>query len=243
MGMESFWVALRFLTVLPVPRGVSIAPEAAGSSLLAYPVVGLVVGLGLVLVAGLADWTSAPLQAALVVAAWALLSGALHLDGLADSADAFLGGHGDASRTLSIMKDPRSGPAGVVAVTLVLLIKYAALAPAVPWGALIAAPVLGRTAVLALFLTTPYVRPGGLGQALSRHLPGDHGWLVLGLVALALPLLFGWRGLALLLVLAAAGYAARKALVHRIGGTTGDTAGAVVELAEVISLAVLAGGT
>ena len=139
--MEPFWAALRFLTVLPVPRGVSAAPEVTGRSLLAYPLVGLVMGVGLVLAAGSTAWTAPPLQAALVVAVWAVLSGALHLDGLADSADAFLGGHGDANRTLSIMKDPRSGPAGVVAVTLVLLLKYAALAPAISWGALVAAPV------------------------------------------------------------------------------------------------------
>jgi adenosylcobinamide-GDP ribazoletransferase len=68
------------------------------------------------------------LHAALLLTVWVLLSGGLHLDGLADSADAWLGGFGDRERTLTIMKDPRSGPIAVVVLVLVLLLKFCALA-------------------------------------------------------------------------------------------------------------------
>ncbi len=115
------------------------------------------------------------LHAALLLSLWVLLSGGLHLDGLADSADA-LGGFGDRERTLTIMKDPRSGPIAVVTLVLVLLLKFAAILALIESNhsiGLLLAPLIGRSAMLALFLGTPYVRAGGLGQALADHLaPG-----------------------------------------------------------------------
>ena len=89
--------------------------------------------------------------------AWVGVTGALHLDGLADSADAWVGGIGRSHRTLAIMKDPRSGPAGVVAVVLLLVLKFAALAslPGARGCRWFLAPMLGRTALTAAFVTTP----------------------------------------------------------------------------------------
>ncbi|PWQ89005.1 adenosylcobinamide-GDP ribazoletransferase, partial [Enterococcus faecium] len=88
---------------------------------------GLLFGLLLWLASHLLQGTPSPLHAALLLTLWVLLSGALHLDGLADSADAWLGGFGDRERTLRIMKDPRSGPIAVVTLVLVLLLKFCAL--------------------------------------------------------------------------------------------------------------------
>ena len=79
------------------------------------------------LAALLLEGASPLLQAALLLALWVALTGALHLDGLADSADAWLGGFGDPARTLEIMKDPRSGPVAVVVLVLLLLLKFSAL--------------------------------------------------------------------------------------------------------------------
>jgi adenosylcobinamide-GDP ribazoletransferase len=144
----------------------------------------LLFGLLLWLASHLLQGVAAPLQAALLLALWVLLSGALHLDGLADSADAWLGGFGDRERTLQIMKDPRSGPIAVVTLVLVLLLKFCALWVLVEHGAgglLVLAPVVGRAAMLGLFLTTPYVRAGGLGAALAEHLPRQAaGWVCWG---------------------------------------------------------------
>jgi len=208
------------------------AAREVGRSLLYYPLVGLLFGLLLWLASHLLQGTPAPLHAALLLTAWVLLSGALHLDGLADSADAWLGGFGDRERTLQIMKDPRSGPIAVVTLVLVLLLKFCALWVLVEQGVgaqLLLAPLIGRTAMLGLFLCTPYVRPGGLGQALAEHLPRRAAGWVLLCCALFCLLLGGW-----VVLLAVAVFAwLRHLMYRRLGGATGDTAGALLELLEL----------
>ena len=241
--MLPFWIALQFLSSLPIRLPGMPQPQELGRSLLFYPLVGLLFGgllWGLsVLLAG------APLMlhAALLLTVWVLLSGGLHLDGLADSADAWLGGFGDRERTLTIMKDPRSGPIAVVTLVLVLLLKFCALLALIEQqnsAVLLVAPLIGRSALLAVFLTTPYVRAGGLGQALADHLPRRAGWWVLGLSALGCVVLAGYAGL-WALVLATAGFVwLRRVVMRRLGGTTGDTAGALLELLEVLVLVGLA---
>ena len=241
--MLPFWIALQFLSSLPVRLPGMPAPQELGRSLLFYPLVGLLFG-GILW--GL-NWLmlGAPLllHAALLLTVWVLLSGALHLDGLADSADAWLGGFGDRERTLTIMKDPRSGPIAVVTLVLVLLLKFAALLALIEQQhalALIIVPLLGRSALLGLFLTTPYVRAGGLGQALADHLPRSAGKQVLAVSGLACVLIAGLSGF-FAVVLAVVLFAwLRRVMLRRLGGTTGDTAGALLELLEVAMLVGLA---
>ncbi|MGO2488472.1 MAG: adenosylcobinamide-GDP ribazoletransferase [Pseudomonas taetrolens] len=231
-----FWIALQFLSSLPISLPGMPQPRALGRSLLYYPLVGLLFGVLLWGLNALLAGTPSLLHAALLLTAWVLLSGGLHLDGLADSADAWLGGFGDRERTLTIMKDPRSGPIAVVALVLVLLLKFCALLALIEQQrsvALLIVPLIGRSALLGVFLTTPYVRAGGLGQALADHLPRKAGWWVLGLSALACVLLAGVAGL-WSLGLATAGFVwLRQVMLRRLGGTTGDTAGALLELLEV----------
>lgn len=237
--MLPFWIALQFLSSLPIRLPGMPAPQELGRSLLFYPLVGLLFGVILWAVNWLLFGTPLLLHAALLLTVWVLLSGALHLDGLADSADAWLGGFGDRERTLTIMKDPRSGPIAVVTLVLVLLLKFAALLALIEQqhsALLIIVPLLGRASLLALFLTTPYVRAGGLGQALADHLPRLAGKKVLAISALACVLIAGLSGV-LALVLAALVFAwLRQVMVRRLGGTTGDTAGALLELLEMAVL-------
>ncbi len=207
--------------------------------MLFYPLVGVLFGVVLVGLNALLSGAPMMLHAALLLTAWVLLSGGLHLDGLADSADAWLGGFGDRERTLSIMKDPRSGPIAVVTLILVLLLKFAALLALIEqqhWLALLLAPVIGRGAMLGLFLCTPYVRQGGLGQALADHLPRPAGQKVLLVAALGCLLIGGWAGLYALVAAALGFYWLRHLMVRRLGGTTGDTAGALLELLEAVVL-------
>lgn len=241
--MPAFLIALQFLTRLPISLpGMPLAAQV-GRSLLSYPLVGLLIGVVLLL----AQWTlagTAPLlQAAILLLLWVGITGGLHLDGLADSADAWAGGYGDRERTLTIMQDPRSGPIAVVVVVLLLLLKFAALATLLAASqplALLLAPWLARGLVPLLFLSTPYVRAGGLGAALAEHMPRRElpFWL-LG-HGLLLVLIGGWAGLlavlATLLLLAGL----RQLMLQRLGGCTGDTAGALVELSEATVLLVLA---
>nr|WP_218182821.1 adenosylcobinamide-GDP ribazoletransferase [Pseudomonas gingeri] len=238
-----FWIALQFLSSLPIRLPGMPEPREMGRSLLCYPLVGLL--FGAVLYAF--DWmlAGAPLllHAALLLTAWVLLSGGLHLDGLADSADAWLGGFGDRERTLLIMKDPRSGPIAVVTLVLVLLLKFCALLALIEQQQTLVlwiVPLIGRSALLGLFLTTPYVRAGGLGQALADHLPRRAGWTVLLASALFCGVLAGFKG-AWALGLAALGFCwLRQLMMRRLGGTTGDTAGALLELLEMLVLVGLA---
>ena len=186
--MLPFWIALQFLSSLPIRLPGMPQPQELGRSLLFYPLVGLLFGVLLWSLNALLAGAPLLLHAALLLSAWVLLSGGLHLDGLADSADAWLGGFGDRERTLTIMKDPRSGPIAVVTLVLVLLLKFCALLALIEQqhtAVLLIAPLIGRSALLAVFLTTPYVRAGGLGQALADHLPHKAGWWVLGLSAVA----------------------------------------------------------
>lgn len=246
--MTPLLIALQFLTRLPIRLAGMPTPEQVGRSLLWYPLVGLLIGLLLIGAQQLLGDTPALLQAALILALWVALSGGLHLDGLADSADAWAGGFGDRERTLTIMQDPRSGPIAVVVLVLVLLLKFVALVVLLDAGtrpnaalvALLLVPLLGRSALLALFLTTPYVRRGGLGQALADHLPRTLGWRVLLVSALAAVLLGGGSGLLAILVALALFWLSRRLMCQRIGGTTGDTAGALLELLECAVLVALA---
>lgn len=235
-------IALQFLTRLPVSLPGMPTPEQVGRSLLWYPLVGLLLGLLLWGAHLLLGQASAVLQAAIILALWVGLSGGLHLDGLADTADAWVGGFADRERTLAIMKDPRSGPIAVVVLALLLLLKFAALFTLLQAGQgiyLLLLPWMGRSLLPLLLATTPYVRAGGLGQALVDHLPrGQLPW-VLGVHLLGM-LLFGWMGLLALATALLLFIWLRRALLRRLGGTTGDTAGALVELGECAVLLALA---
>ena len=235
-------IALQFLTRLPVSLPGMPPADEQGRSWLYYPLVGGLLG-GLLWLASLclAD-TPALLGAALLLSLWVLLSGALHLDGLGDCVDAWVGGYGERERTLAIMKDPRCGPMAVVALCLLLLLKCAALSVLLPAGqgvAVLLAVWLARSLLPLLFYCTPYVRAEGLGAALSRHLPRQTVPYLLAVQA-GLCLLFGWAGVYALLAALGCFYLARRAMLQRLGGCTGDCAGALVELAELAILLVLA---
>ncbi|HKK00813.1 MAG TPA: adenosylcobinamide-GDP ribazoletransferase [Desulfuromonadales bacterium] len=237
--VRPFLVAVQFLTLFPVPLRRAPRDAEIGGSALYYPAVGLLIAAGLVAAATAMGAAHVPglLEAALVLALWVLLTGGLHLDGLADSVDAWIGGRGERERTLAIMKDPTCGPMAVSALIVVLLVRFAALDALLASGhalPILLAPVLGRTALPALFLTTPYVRPGGLGSAISAHL---NRTAAIGVVAATCGIVlaaFGAAGLAATISAAAVFLALRRMMIKRLGGTTGDTAGALVELVETV---------
>jgi adenosylcobinamide-GDP ribazoletransferase len=232
--------AVTFLTRIPIGSRVElgVADVARGAAL--FPLVGAALGalVGLVVV-GLDARLSALVAAALAVSLEAVLTGGIHLDALADSADGL--GAGGRERALEIMREPTIGSFGVAALVLDVVVKTAALA-AVAAGprailAVAAAYALGRTVPLALGLVLPYARPqGGSGSALTGR-PGVVSRAVgvvlgLGLAVAAL----GLRGI--IVVAAAALCAAIVGLVarRRLGGVTGDVLGASVELATTVAL-------
>jgi adenosylcobinamide-GDP ribazoletransferase len=232
-------LAFRYLTVLPLPPG-----RAAGNLGRAagwFPVVGLALG-GCLAVASLAADRVVPpgVGAMLLVALWAGLTGALHLDGLADACDG-LGGGWSRERALAIMRDARSGPYGVTAIALVLGLKAAALASlpeGLAWRALVLAPTVARAGTLVLVALLNPARPEGAGHALATgaRWPGlAAGWMVAALVAIAV---VGPWGVLALGVAAALAAAWALYLRRRLGGFTGDTLGALVETTEAALLTV-----
>lgn len=245
--MRPLLLAIRFLTCIPVPGTHQCRDEHWGRSLLAYPLVGLLVGATILVPMLL----SAPVQieAGLILLTWVVITGGLHLDGLADSADGWAAGMkaGDrASRrqtTLDIMKDPHAGAVAILTLVLTLIVKYAALQAVVQaghWQYLLLIPVLARSAVLALLLTTPYVREQGLAALMLATLPVKTAWASLVAVMALVTAFLQINGLMLLAVGVLVLILLRTLMMRRLGGTTGDTAGALVEISELVLLVVVA---
>ena len=170
------------------------------------------------------------------------------MDGLADSADAWLGGFGDKQRTLDLMKDPTCGPSAVIVLVLVLLLKWLALseviaviqlAPTWQWLVLLVVPVLARFEVMLLIVHTPYVRAVGLGTELKSQAQTHWVWIWCILLALLMLYLNLWLSL-VVLTTATIGYGLmRRLMLQRIHGWTGDTAGASIEMTELSLLLAL----
>ena len=230
-------VALSFLTTFPFPPPANVQPEDFGRAAGWFPVVGLVLGGILALVGWGAGFLFTPLVVGvLVVGAWVVLTGGLHLDGLADCCDGMLSAAGS-ERRLEIMKDPRLGTFGGVGLLLVLILKTALAADLASRGIWLAFPLaasLGRWFIL-IAARQPRARPGGLGDAFARGVQTRDIWLALVWIA-ALVFLggeaAGAAAIAACLVYLAIILAARRLL----GGMTGDVFGMVVELCEAAVL-------
>lgn len=243
MMLRSLYIAGRLLSRLPFPDPGPAVPVETGRSVPWYPVVGLLMGLVTSLAAlALARLGADPgVAAALTLAVWVWSSGAIHLDGLADTADAWIGGLGSRERTLEIMKDPRSGPAAVTALVLVLLARWAGIKALMLAGApwlLLFFPLLGRVQLLLVLLTIPYARERGMAADQSRYLPRRSTWGAAGIAVVATLLLTGWLGLGMILSGLVLFLIGRRAMLRRIAGFTGDTAGALIEISETLMLVV-----
>jgi adenosylcobinamide-GDP ribazoletransferase len=240
--------ALAFLTRVPVGRRLALDGGDVARAGPAFPLVGA--GLGAV-VGGSAASLAAPLSpllaAAVALATGTLLTGALHLDALADTADAL--GARSRERALEIMRDHAIGAYGAVAIALDLLVKATALAALARDGRVlsfaIAAGALSRAVPVALAAALPYARPG---EGLARSLAGstwERAAAAAAAATLIAALATGLVGLALAACMALATVSLGVVFTRWLGGITGDALGAAVELAEVAMLVVavaLAGG-
>jgi adenosylcobinamide-GDP ribazoletransferase len=239
-ALRSAVAAVTFLTAVPIGRRIDIGPRDLRRGLILFPPVGAMIGALTATVAWAAAFVLPPFPAAtLGVAAGVLVTAAIHLDGLADTADgvgAVLSG-GDPSMA---MHDPRLGVFGGAALALDLLLKVSVMSalvagPGFPVEA-IAAAALGRTAAIALMTALPYAGPesgtGGWtrGMALAPCLVGIAMASVLGVFAVGR--VFGAMAVAGLVVAVVVGRWSRR----RLGGVTGDTLGATAELTETLAL-------
>jgi adenosylcobinamide-GDP ribazoletransferase len=230
--VDALRLAAGTLTVLPVPPPRALGPRVTGLAMVLAPLVVLPLGAaaGLVLWAGEAAEVPTLVTAALAVAVLALGSGALHLDGLADTADG-LAVQGETTRRLEVMRRGDVGPAGVVALLLVLLIQVSALSGLSAVTLCLAVVASRGTLALACARGIPAARADGLGSAVAATVHPVACVLVVGVIGAASGVVDGWRGVAGVAVAFAVGAAVALVAVRRLGGVTGDVLGACVELA------------
>ncbi len=241
-NMRTLRTAFGLMTTLPVRLPDDWSEGDSGRASVWYPFVGLVVGALTWFVWKGAMFAFPPLVAGiLALLVWVVLTGGLHLDGLADCCDGLLAST-SVERRLEIMKDPHVGAFGVISLVLILLLKAAALSSftsATSFGILLAASLARWCILLAGLL--PMARPSGMGA--DFKLGFQRAFILWGsIIPLAIAILLGMRGILSTLVgVGAAGLVLRLAK-SRIGGVTGDVFGMVVEIVEAtVLLAFLTG--
>jgi adenosylcobinamide-GDP ribazoletransferase len=245
--LRLFFVALQFLTRVPVPAWVGYEPDWLNASARHFPLVGLCVGVSAAIVLTLASRFVLGDPAVWVAMALALLlTGAFHEDGLADTFDA-LGGSASRERALEIMKDSRLGTYGVAALVVVLALKASLLA-SMPVASACAAWVLAHTASRAVPVVLIRLLPYAGDVSESKAKPMAQGvsrssvhvallWVAFVAVALVL-----WRGAWLwgivwaLVAAVLVGWGCQRWFARRLGGITGDTLGAAQQLTELAML-------
>jgi adenosylcobinamide-GDP ribazoletransferase len=241
--MRSFIIAVQFLTRIPLAPKMTVSDEEVGRSMGYFPLVGLCMGACLaaahllfaaVLPRGVAD--------GLIVALLAALSGAIHLDGLADTADGIAGGK-DREERLRIMKDPRIGAIGAVCVVLLIMLKYIALV-ALPgkltYRALLLVPMIGRWAQVLVAYRSDYAGLSrGVGFTFTRQVTLTVVLCSSLPVAACAYYLFSITGVVAAVVILAASRAYAACFRRTLGGITGDVLGAATELAETAALILL----
>jgi adenosylcobinamide-GDP ribazoletransferase len=234
-------LAVSFLTILPVIDRRPASDDAVAASLAWFPIVGFVIGAALVT----EDWILAHvfaqvIRSVLIVASLTVVTGAVHLDGLADTADA-LGAGRDRDRALEILRDSRVGTFGASAIFFDLALKILALSTMAGhrrYAALIVAPMLARWAMVLVSASLPYLRAAGSGSTLlsGKGLDVRAGivavFTLVVMAALAAP-----RVIALAVAVAIAIVLATHLFYRRwLGGLTGDLIGACGELVEIAVL-------
>jgi len=240
--LRRFFLAVRFLTIVPLWRGGEVSEGDITGSVAYFPLVGVVQGLILVIAFLIfRHWFSGLVLSAMLVALLALTNGGFHLDGFMDTVDGLACG-GERERRLSIMADPNAGAVGVVFTFFIIILKIAAL-DAVPMNFYTAAlflwPIFGRWATVPLALFSNYARPeGGLGKAITA-IGAREFFIATGITLIISFYLLGpWAFLILALT---GGLALIVSLLFKakLGGVTGDVFGFQAELSEVLFLLLL----
>jgi adenosylcobinamide-GDP ribazoletransferase len=236
--LDAVGEAVRFLTILPWPGLPASDPGRIARSVAAFPLIGLLIGAGATTAGFGSQWLfGAPLHVVAALAASAVITGGLHLDGLADSADALFSWR-PRERKLEILRDSHIGAMGALALFLVLGVKLGALLAleAAWWQGALLAPVWGRWAAVCGLYGFPSARPDGLGAGVRTHLAAGRfaavtaATLVIG--GLVCP---PWGALVSLPVGLTTWWAA-AAMTRSLGGLTGDSYGALGEMGEAVTL-------
>lgn len=239
--LRSFIIAWHFLTAVPLnARHHDAMPQELARSMAWFPVVGLVLGAVLagtdVVVSSVVPQNIVNI---LVIALLVLLTGGLHVDGLADSVDGIAGGRTPVDR-LAIMRDARIGAVGATGLMLALGLRYAGLM-AVPQterlAVLLCMPMVGRWAMVMAAFSMPYARPeGGLAHPFLQQLSAREVFASTIAPVGALLWFFGAQGVIVCAVMVTVARAVAALSRRLLGGITGDVLGAANEIAEIMFL-------
>jgi len=237
--MRLYLIALQFLTIIPIPGDTRCAQDDLGRATALFPLVGVTIG-GMLLLdyTLLSNFFGISLVAALVVTSLAVITGALHLDGLADVCDA-VAARGDREHFLAVMKDSNTGAVGAVSVALALLLKWQALAsvPAVlAIPAILLFPVISRGAQLCVIAGAPHARNNGLGNLFVSSMGKKEISIGVVFCIILIALIEPLRGTIALVTSIFMAYCVRLYFKKRLGGITGDIIGFVNELSEILTL-------
>jgi len=240
--MRLYLISLQFLTIIPLPFDTRCEKDDLGRSTAVFPLAGLTIGALLVALNWLvAPWLARPLTDALLITALAAVTGALHLDGLADVCDG-LAARGGRERFLAVMKDSHVGAVGAVALVLGLLLKWQALL-AVPleykWQALLLFPVLARFGQVQTIVYARNARQDGLGLTMIGGAGTVQLLVAWGMALAAAWLLLGTTGLVVLFVVMVCTWLLKAWFQRRLGGITGDVIGCINELNEILVLIII----
>ena len=227
--------AISFLTAIPAGRSAFDSKEIARSARW-FPLVGAVLGAVYVGIVRLfSPWFPASIVAILIILAEALLTGGLHFDGLADTADG-LGGGRTPEDALRIMRDHAIGSYGAIALIIMILIKALAMSVLIERHQaeryLFLAPVLGRWSTVLLGCALPYARPG---SAVSNQM-GKTELAIATILMVAVTAVAGVRGAVCVAIALGASAVCGYLYKRKIKGVTGDTLGATVEITEALTL-------
>ncbi len=237
--MSSFLLALQFLTIVPL-KVKEVSEKNIAGAMIYFPLVGLLLGIVLSGInALLVTLNFSPLAVNIILAvALICITGGMHLDGLSDTADAFLSGK-SRDEMLAIMRDPHIGVMGAISIISILLLKIGllgAVAAPLKTTALLLACVLSRwSSVLAMFLF-PYARKDGKAKAFTQGMNLKIFALSSITVLVFAFVIWQLKGLLTLLIATGCVYLGGKFASRKIGGITGDILGATIELTEIIVL-------
>jgi len=235
--LRAFLLALSFLTTLPVPSPGLVSDDEMSSSLVFFPLTGLIIGFisFLFYYIGILLWNPQ-------IAAWlwlisnALITGGLHLDGWIDTFDA-LGSHKSRSEMLTIMKDSRIGAMGGISAILLFGLKWSLLSNlSYNSVALLVVPLMGRVAIVLSTQTFTYIKEKGLGHSFTKPLQLSSWLFVLFSVLVPIALFTGSIGLVSAGISLLMSVLWATFLSHKFGGLTGDNYGSLNEIAEMIFL-------
>ncbi|MDD5691500.1 MAG: adenosylcobinamide-GDP ribazoletransferase [Candidatus Omnitrophica bacterium] len=237
--MSSLLLALQFLTTLPL-KIINFSDKKMAWALVYFPIVGLFLGLmllGLNILLSILGASSVVINIILVIVL-IIITGGMHLDGVADTADAFLSGKGK-KEMLEIMRDSHIGVMGVLSLISIILLKiglFSSVYVSVKPAALILMCIVSRWSVVLAMYLFPYARQEGKAKLFIQGM-NLKIFVISTAVAVVCSFLI-WRipGLIVLLTVALCAYAIGKLVSQKIGGVTGDTLGATIELMEITVL-------